>query len=794
MTPEEKALERFVKERQRSTKKASIFDLEDDEDNGGLTHLGQSLSLHSSSKVDDFDENVSATSEDETTTWDMGRPSKRAKLSPPEENGITNVLSDIEEPLKKPMNRNEVMKEVIKKSKFYKYERQQAKDDDEDLRAQLDEGLNDLFTLMRGGKQDQSVSEKSKGTPPNHDNVHPERLALLNGKDPTQADRQYDERLRQMAMDIRANPTDRTLTEEERQQREADQLRQLELKRQRRMRGDSDNDSTDSDDAEHTDLGEEKEETLSFGLGQGLGTRSAKSRIDVESEDEFLIEEDLVASDTGSEISLQDTESQSDELEEPTINDKGDDDFVGDILTKSDEGRVDLPLSPHKSQSTSTQDLAYTFPCPTTHEDLLQLTKNIPLVNLSTVIQRIRVLHQPHLATENKTALGAFSQVLVQHLLYLGNNSVRPPFAVLESLIRHVHSMAKSYPLEVGMAFRDHLQTIYEHHPLSFDPGDLMIFTAIGAIFPTSDHFHQVVTPAVLCMTRYLEQKTPRSLSDLLIGLFVCSLCVRFQRLSKRYMPEVINYVVRAICCLLPDIPAELSSHVPKFHGVNGLEIDDSVGFSDLDIIQPKRLDFWSTCSNELSTQQQKGLRYQLLNIQLSLIDSMAALWKEKSAFCEIFGSTHAILEYLADQNKSSHLSDHLIDKVMKSRDHLYILLVSSMSARQPLRLHNHRPQPIKTSIPKFEESYNPDRHYDPDKERSDLSKLRAEHKKERKGALRELRKDANFLARESLREKRERDAAYEKKYRRLVAEIQGEEGREAKLYEKEKQARKRTR
>lgn len=46
-------------------------------------------------------------------------------------------------------------------------------------------------------------------------------------------------------------------------------------------------------------------------------------------------------------------------------------------------------------------------------------------------------------------------------------------------------------------------------------------------------------------------------------------------------------------------------------------------------------------------------------------------------------------------------------------------------------------------------------------------------------------------MAREELREKRERDDAYEKKFKRLVAEIQGEEGREQKGYEREKRMRK---
>ena len=46
-------------------------------------------------------------------------------------------------------------------------------------------------------------------------------------------------------------------------------------------------------------------------------------------------------------------------------------------------------------------------------------------------------------------------------------------------------------------------------------------------------------------------------------------------------------------------------------------------------------------------------------------------------------------------------------------------------------------------------------------------------------------------MARENLQEKKERDREYEKKYKRLVAEIQGEEGKEANAYEREKRMRK---
>lgn len=88
--------------------------------------------------------------------------------------------------------------------------------------------------------------------------------------------------------------------------------------------------------------------------------------------------------------------------------------------------------------------------------------------------------------------------------------------------------------------------------------------------------------------------------------------------------------------------------------------------------------------------------------------------------------------------------------------------------------------------MPKFEEDFDPNKHYDPDKERAEQTRLRKEYKRERKGAMRELRKDANFIAREKLRDKRERDRAHADRERRLIAEIQGEEGREKKEYERE--------
>lgn len=87
-------------------------------------------------------------------------------------------------------------------------------------------------------------------------------------------------------------------------------------------------------------------------------------------------------------------------------------------------------------------------------------------------------------------------------------------------------------------------------------------------------------------------------------------------------------------------------------------------------------------------------------------------------------------------------------------------------STRQPLTLQRHKPIPIATYIPKFDEGYNPTRRFDPDSERVEQQKLKALYKKEKKGAVRELRKDNRFLAGEEARRKNQEDVTYQKKVR----------------------------
>ena len=110
-----------------------------------------------------------------------------------------------------------------------------------------------------------------------------------------------------------------------------------------------------------------------------------------------------------------------------------------------------------------------------------------------------------------------------------------------------------------------------------------------------------------------------------------------------------------------------------------------------------------------------------------------------------------------------------------------------SSQARRPLALQAHKPIPIPTFIPKFEtpsSSYL--RRQDPDHERNQASKLRYQYKQERKGAIRELRKDARFLAVVEQKKQMEKDSAYNNRMNKVFSSIEGERA-EQKAMEREK-------
>lgn len=243
----------------------------------------------------------------------------------------------------------------------------------------------------------------------------PEPDSQQSSKDVQEEDDDFDRYVRELAFEKRARPTNRLQTEEERAFNAAQELQEAEQSRLKRMQGlpDSSDDENenigkkrkrvpqgdDLDDDFMQDMAEDETDGIAFGLGEGLteaGTWSLpedgveqESESGSDEEDQEGSNEEQDVDETAMEL-LNEDSLDSDVDEEP-------EDLVSQSKSKKDKGK-------QRAQESST-DLAFTFPCPSTHSEFLEILESVKDDQLAVVVDRIRVLYHPKLAEDNKDKL-----------------------------------------------------------------------------------------------------------------------------------------------------------------------------------------------------------------------------------------------------------------------------------------------------------------------------------------------------------------------------------------------------
>ena len=329
---------------------------------------------------------------------------------------------------------------------------------------------------------------------------------------------------------------------------------------------------------------------------------------------------------------------------------------------------------------------------------------------------------------------------------------------------------------------------------------ELSLFRVIGSVWPTSDMNHAVISPARLLMGAYLGLGRVRALPDLASGLFLCTLYLQFEHLSKRLVPEAINFLINTVLHLCPNQFKDASSFPGSFPSPDfrsdlcrplNINVKKVVGLS---VEKPNLAGI--LCGDDSGEQT----KVDLLALAVDLLKRFADIYYGLDGFIELYQPIRDIIPKLDAKKLPTDLEVRELVEVSFYPPHLPIqiriaslngatsrLLKFSAQARKPLALQAHKPIPIPTYIPKFESTSSSYlRRQDPDHERNEASKLRHQYKQERKGAIRELRKDSRFLAAVEQKKQSEKDQAYKDSMNKVFGSIEGERA-EQKVMEREK-------
>ncbi|XP_077136163.1 nucleolar protein 14 [Ranitomeya variabilis] len=750
LTPEEKMVKRFALERKKHATKKTVYNLNEEEE---LTHYGQSLAALE--KMNDPVDSDSDTEERgalsaELTAAHFGGGGLLRKKATSEQK---------EEEPEKPKTRKELIEELIAKSKIEKRERQSQREKALELTEKLDSDWKAIQGLL------------SHKVPKSERKVETEK---------PKAD-DYDVMVRQLVFDMKAKPSDKMKSEEDIAKEEQERLQRLEAERLRRMRGEDDKAKNKPKHTSADDLMDgfilDKDDRLMLSYKDG--------KINLPESDDSELKTGDDGGDGADEGSEGEDDEGSDEEEEGSNASDNHSDLESGGDSEEDEVQVKITKKNKelkvKGSDEATSQLPFTFDVPESYEDFLSLLSEKSPDQQLVVLERIQKCNHPSLSQGNKAKLEKLFGFLLDYVTDLAEQQT-PDLQTVDKMIVPLYKLCQMFPEAAANCVRDALRDIARTVEKAVESKGrasypalhvLLYFKITGILFPTSDFWHPVVTPAVTVMSQLLTKCPVTSLEDVAAGLFVSCMFLEFVSLSKRFIPEMINFLLGILHLTTPRKASVDYVVVPPFklHGK----------FSELLLIDNME-DSASWVKKNLPLRAINGLKTEdkteinhfkltCISVCLDLVQRCLDNYGTLPAFHEIFGPIEKVIcEHLPRNTYPEKIQDackNILEDIEKYSSKPY----------SPLVFEKQMPVLKKMFTPKVMPVLEFGRKQGCNKVERERKRLIHKHKREFKGAVREIRRDNQFLAREKLQETAQRDSERKRKVKELFHSLSTQEG-----------------
>lgn len=209
---------------------------------------------------------------------------------------------------------------------------------------------------------------------------------------------------------------------------------------------------------------------------------------------------------------------------------------------------------------------------------------------------------------------------------------------------------------------------------------ELSLLRIIGIIWPTSDMNHAVISPARLLMGAYLGLGRIRSLVDIASGLFICTLFLQYEELSKRLVPEAINFLLNTVLHICPHRLKDLVSLPGSFPSPD-FRSDFCVSLTfkskkivGLELQKPNLTHILG--GGDLGEQTKSNL----LGLTFDLLGRFAEMYKAIDGFIELY---QPVIDVFSHLHAKKLTQDHQVSCLL-------ILTACTLSKLQFLRLVLH--------------------------------------------------------------------------------------------------------
>ncbi|XP_062126634.1 nucleolar protein 14 homolog [Drosophila sulfurigaster albostrigata] len=719
----------------RASNKAEKFNLNDDE---LLTHRGQTLE-----EIEQYRDERSDDEDDENDRLDA------------EFTSAAHFGGDGD----KPQDRQTAIEEMISEQKRRKNEIAKDKDEVYDLTEKLDANYKQLLGLVNTATED----EQREKPPPDA----------------------YDKLLKEMIFEPRGSVTDKLIKPEELAKQEAARLEKLENERLRRMKADGEEQETnvqvphrsadDLDDGYFVAGEEDDDDTLAYDLEGNLGTHLSQKKQAAEQEDE-----------NGADDSENDDDDEGEEEEEEESDSEVDN--MSDLKVSESESEDEQTAAPRankpkaktpKAQPAASMDtsIPFTIKMPKTYEDFTQLLSKYTATQQATVVERIIKCNDPKLDGVNREHVVKLFAFLLQYIKDMfedaSEQDIVPHFQLVALLMPHLYDLSHLNPERMSNTLLDVLKEKYgdyrKNQKVYPSLETLIYFKIVSNLYSTSDFHHPVATPTFIFMQHILSRARVRTREDIAMGLFIVSIALEFGSSSKRLLPGVFNFLQGIV-----------HMAIPKKQGQDQLEIvppfERDGPFSKLLAISA------SKTSKALPTQQMQAadLVTQTITEEFKVRSLDTALRLIKHCMEQLVGDHVGagclatpfltLFERLSLEPYAEHVHQHYAE----AKEALERLATQKM---KPLAPPDRKPKALRLLEPRFEVVYDDKRRPKMSKQKEERAKLLHKIKREKKGAIREIRRDTAFVQDLKLKQQLQSDKERHEKVKRIYQEASMQQG-----------------
>ncbi|EDW24059.1 GL23927 [Drosophila persimilis] len=719
----------------RTSQKAQKFNLNDDE---LLTHRGQTLEeieQYRDERSDDEELDDEALDADFTSAAHFG--------------GDDNETS--------PHDRQVAIDEMIAEQKRRKNEIDKEKNEVYDLTEKLDANYKLLLPLVAKATKDEEEA-----------------------KPPADA---YDKLLKEMIFEPRGSVTDKLINPVELAKQEAERLEKLENERLRRMRAEGEEDpaasaqpkhrsADDLDDGYFVAGGEDDgDDTLAYDLDGNLGTHlSGKAPAKEASGDE---DEEADGDDDGEE---EDSEDDS-ESEAENYSDLDESEAESETEEASAEPTQRKPKKEKLKAPATTEDssIPFTIKMPKSYEDFTELLSRHAVAQQATIVERIIKCNDPKLDGVNRENVVKLYCFLLQYLKDLfedaSEQDIRQHFQLLSRLMPHLYTLTQMNPERMSSALLDVIKEKFGDHRKNSKTyptlDTLVYFKLVSNVYSTSDFRHPVATPTYVFMEHILSRARVRTRQDIAMGLFVVAIALEFGSQSKRFLPSVFNFLEGILYIAIPKRDADELVVTPPF------DLDGP--FSKLLAIpataESKALEHQKLQAADLVTHTiTLDFKVRALDTALCLIQEALQLVGEHTGACYLASPFIPLLARLRLKPYPEHVHQH-------HREASQLAKQLAEQKMKPVALAERKPKALRMLEPRFETVYDDKRRPKMSKEKEERAKLLHKIKREKKGAIREIRRDTAFVQELKLKQQLQSDKERHEKVKRIYQEASMQQG-----------------